>query len=374
MLCPEAPYPVMGGGPMRTACLLEYLAKKYVLDVITFCEPGSADPRDAIPQGLVRNVKIINLPYHGKKKHERALRNLQRLARGIPPLVDRFAGFNLDINRKYELGVIEHFWCAPYIDQLRPHCRKIALNLHNVESVLLASCADQEAAANRWALHRFSDACRKLETELFPAFDFLLVTSKSDRDRIGVGTVFPNAIPVVPRPVVPKRDEIVFSGNMAYLPNMLGTQWFAEKIWPTLRHRRPSLKWRLVGKNPQALRLQTGDGIEITGPVDDAIAELATARAAVVPILSGSGTRLKILENWAAGVPIIATALGAEGLECRDGEHLLLADTPEDFTEAVLSVVNDSALAQRLADSGRALYEQKYTWPIAWKMLEETGL
>ena len=359
---------------MRTACILEYLARKYTLDVITFREPGSPDPQEAIPQGLARCVKVIDLPHHGKRTHERALRNLQRLARGVPPLVDRFAGFDLGVDRDYDIAVIEHFWCAPYIDQLRPRCRRVVLNLHNIESVLLASCADHESPANRWALRRFSDACQSLETELLPAFDLLLVTSKSDQDRIGMGTVFPNAIPLVPRPDARKRDEIVFSGNMAYLPNMLGAHWFAEKIWPTLRERQPSLVWRLVGKNPEALRLREDDGIEVTGPVPDAIAELSTARAAVVPILSGSGTRLKILENWAAGVPIIATALGAEGLECRNGEHLLLAETPDAFTEAVLSVVNDRSLAQRLADSGRALYESKYTWPVAWKTLEETGL
>ena len=161
---------------------------------------------------------------------------------------------------------------------------------------------------------------------------------------------------------------------MAYLPNILAAHWFAEKIWPTLRARRPSLNWRLVGKNPEALRLRTIIESKSLGPVDDAIAELSTARAAVVPIFSGSGTRFKILESWAAGVPVISTAHGAEGLECRNGEHLLLAETPEAFAEAVLSVVNDCSLAQRLADSGRALYEQKYTWPVAWKILEETGL
>jgi polysaccharide biosynthesis protein PslH len=374
MLCPEAPYPVIGGGPTRTACVLEYLAGKYTLDVITFREPGCADPLKAFPRHLARSVKVIDLPHHGRKSHERAWRNLRRLARGVPPLVDRFGGFDLGIDREYEVAVIEHFWCAPYIHRLRPRCRRIALDLHNIESVLLARCAGQESGAGRWALQRFSGACRDLETELLPAFDLLLVTSEVDRAAIGRGAVMPNAIPLVPKPQAAKRAEIVFSGNMAYLPNTVAAHWFARNVWPTLRAQHTSLNWRLVGKNPEALRLPVDPRIEITGPVEDAVTALSTALAGVVPILSGSGTRFKILEAWAAGVPVISTPMGAEGLDCRDGEHLLLAGTAETFAAAVSSVLNDCLLAQRLADSGRSIYEQKYTWPIAWKMLEEAGL
>jgi glycosyltransferase involved in cell wall biosynthesis len=129
-----------------------------------------------------------------------------------------------------------------------------------------------------------------------------------------------------------------------------------------------------VGKNPGALKLPADPRIEVTGPVDDAIASIATARAAIVPLLSGSGTRFKILEAWAAGVPVISTSIGAEGLDCVDNEHVMLADNPDGFAKAVLSVVNDCSLAARLAGSGRTLYEEKYTWPAAWKMLDRAGL
>ena len=115
---------------------------------------------------------------------------------------------------------------------------------------------------------------------------------------------------------------------MEYHPNQLAVRFFRREIWPRLRDRWPGLAWRLVGKNPEAVRQFTsGDPrIEVQGQVDDAIAELARARVAVVPLLAGSGTRLKILEAWAAGLPVVSTTLGAEGLPARDGEHLLLAD------------------------------------------------
>jgi glycosyltransferase involved in cell wall biosynthesis len=109
------------------------------------------------------------------------------------------------------------------------------------------------------------------------------------------------------------------------------------------------------------------------GPVDDAIPLLAAAKVCVVPLLSGSGTRFKILEAWAAGRAVVSTTLGAEGLGARDGEHLLLADDPDAFAQAVLRLWNDPALRSRLGDAGRALYDQRFTWPAAWRRLDEAG-
>jgi glycosyltransferase involved in cell wall biosynthesis len=129
--------------------------------------------------------------------------------------------------------------------------------------------------------------------------------------------------------------------------------------------------WRLVGKNPQAVEKFTrGDArIELSGPVDDAITELARAKVALVPLLAGSGTRFKIIEAWAAGVPVVSTPLGAEGLPARDGEHLLVAGDARGFQEAVSALLADPALRDRIGRAGRYLYECEFTWNAAWKAL-----
>jgi glycosyltransferase involved in cell wall biosynthesis len=114
--------------------------------------------------------------------------------------------------------------------------------------------------------------------------------------------------------------------------------------------------------------------IELSGPVDDAIAEIGRARAAVVPLLSGSGTRVKIVEAWAAGTPVISTTVGAEGLPGEPGKHLRIADTPEDFARVVMEVLDSAALRQELAKNGRQLYEERLTWRAAWRTLENTGI
>src|SRR5204862_334994 len=149
-LTPEAPYPVAGGGPLRSACLLEYLAHRYAVDVIVFHEPGAADPTASFPAGLARSVHVIDLPYHEKHFAARALRNAGRMLRGVPPLIDRFAGFGNQISElirrsTYQLSVVEHFWCAPYWEQLAPHSTQTVLDLFDIESVLHARCAQAES-------------------------------------------------------------------------------------------------------------------------------------------------------------------------------------------------------------------------------------
>src|SRR5688572_27860213 len=146
LLAPETPYPMAGGGALRTASLLHYLATRYDVDLVVFRQPGEADPAAAMPAGLVRNLHIIDLPVNSRSFPARVIRNAARVARSVPPLMDRFAGFSREIvrptqGRRYALGIIEHFWCAPYIDQLSQICERTILDLHNIESVLHERCA-----------------------------------------------------------------------------------------------------------------------------------------------------------------------------------------------------------------------------------------
>jgi glycosyltransferase involved in cell wall biosynthesis len=134
--------------------------------------------------------------------------------------------------------------------------------------------------------------------------------------------------------------------------------------------------WRLAGKNPEAIArfLRRDPRIQILGPVEDAVVELARARVAIVPLRAGSGTRFKIVEAWAAGRAVVSTTIGAEGLGAVDGEHLLLADTPERFADAVSALLDSADLRGRLGRAGRRFYEEKFTWESAWASLIEAGL
>jgi glycosyltransferase involved in cell wall biosynthesis len=372
LICPEAPFPVLGGGAQRIVSLIEYfVARGCAVDVLTFV------PCEA-PRELVREVFTIPLPPNGRSLPARVLRNAGRLARGVPPLIDRLAGFDASIRgvlgwRRYDLAVLEHFWVAPYVELLRDFATRVWCDLHNIESRFFESMAQAAGPGPRWAHERFARLSAKLESELLPRFDGCLVCSESDARLVrGVGTVvYPNTIGWVERPALEKDDSIVFSGNMEYHPNQQAVAWFHAHVWPKLRNRFPQLRWRLVGMNPEAVRpVVRGDRrIELTGAVPDALPEIARARLAVVPLLAGSGTRIKILEAWAAGTAVVSTPLGAEGLP----ERLRLADGAEAFERAVAELLHDPAERRRLEDAGRRVYEERYHRRAAWGALDASG-
>lgn len=383
MLAPETPYPLAGGGALRTASLLHYLALAHDVDLIVFRQPGAAHPAQNMPTGLVRRMVVIELPANGRNLAARALRNAARMARQIPPLVDRFTGFAAQIaqaveGRHYEIGIVEHFWCAAYHPEIAASCATTVLDLHNIESALHARYAASEGRAQALAHGVFARASLELERRWLPRFSQVLTTSESDAvtARAIAPTadvrVYPNALPSMRVLHETKQDCIVFSGNMEYHPNVSAVRFFRREVWPLLRERHPALVWRLVGKNPEGIRAFTGGDsrIEVTGEVEDAVLELAKAKVAVVPLLAGSGTRLKILEAWAAGTPVVSTTMGAEGLPVRDGEHLLIADGPEQFDEAVDRLLTCSILSENLSVAGRLLLEKEFTWEKAWRQLE----
>jgi polysaccharide biosynthesis protein PslH len=382
-LSPEAPYPAIGGGPLRSASLLEYLASQFSVHAIVFRQPGDPGPALAVPAGRIAKLDVLDLPFHSKHPVARSLRNARRLFRNTPPLVDRFAGFESAIaallsGNRYECAIIEHSWCAAYLEQLRPHAKRVVLDLHNLESLWHQSMAAHESPLRAWALRRFATASVALERKWWPRFDSILTTSTADAAfvrkiaRDVPIAIFPNALPEVPGPVRCERQEIVFSGNIEYAPNAQAIRFFQRDIWPSLRARWPDLRWKIVGKNPDAVSaLVRGDPrIEMTGFVEDAVTTLSQAQVAVVPLLSGSGTRIKILEAWAAGTAVVSTTLGAAGLEGCDGEHLLLADRPDHFADAVSRLLASPPERARIGAAGRRLYEQSYTWPAAWRSLD----
>ncbi len=382
-LAAEAPYPMVGGGAIRTASLLEYLAHNFSLDLIVFREPGALHPTDTIPCGLVHKIDAVDLPFHSKHPLARVLRNTSRVVRNRPPLLDRFSGFEQQIaaivsGRKYDVAVLDHFWTAPYAAVLREHCERLVLDLHNVDSAWHHSMAHSERGLPALAFRRFARAALDFERQWLPRFDDILTTSLSDADVVRAivpsvrVSVYPNALPYVAPPPRAERHEIVFSGNLEYPPNIQAVRWFHDKVWPALQSRWPQLRWKILSRNPGAIQnLAARDPhIELTGFVEDAISILAQSQVAVVPVLAGSGTRIKILEAWAARTPVVSTTLGAEGLECRDGEHLVLADHPDSFATAVSELLALPDHRARIAAAGRRLYEERYTWQAAWNVLD----
>jgi polysaccharide biosynthesis protein PslH len=333
-----------GGGPVRMASLIEYLETRSTVDLISFAP---------VPDRCFGAKLEIALPHHSRSMPARLLRNAWRYARRVPPLVDRFSGYEAAIRRwlggrRYDVVLLEHFWVAPYAPLFREHTDRLAIDLPDIYSELMRSMGTP-----------FARMTERMETELLPLFDTVLVTSSADACRIGVpSVVYPNALPARPHAPPATRSGVAMSANFEYPPNAEGLAWFEKRVWPRLKKEFPDLELKLIGKG--------------RNPVHDAIATLSQAQVAIVPLFAGSGTRVKILEAWQAGTPVVSTALGAEGLAVEPGRHLLIANDPDAFAAAIARLLRDSALHQHLQIEARSHLEHHYTWPRAWERLDET--
>ncbi len=379
MLSPEPPYPMHGGGAYRIASLAHYFARFAHVDLVLFSDSGMPA---VLPAGLVRSQTVIRLPIHKRGIFARYFRNAGRAFRGVPPLIDRLSGHAGELaqalsGRHYDLGIVEHFWCAPYLEQIAAVCDRTALDLHNIESVLHERCALTSSGLVALGQRRFFRCSRRLEAALFPGYSLCLAASAEDAAAArrlapaGRVEVYPNSLPEVPVPNVREEPVVVFSGNFEYHPNIDAVEFLANSIWPGVRSRCPELRLRLVGRGDRFVRhlLPSGLNIEVTGPIEDARAEIAAARIVIAPLRAGSGTRIKILEAWAAARPVVATSIAAEGLEYRQDCDLLIANEGPSIVGAIAGLNAEPARRARIAASGRRLFEERYTWNASWRAL-----
>ena len=162
----------------------------------------------------------------------------------------------------------------------------------------------------------------------------------------------------------PQRDgRIVFVGSMDWLPNEDGAKFFAHEVWPLVRRKHPHATFHIVGRNPSAMvaRLAEIEGVEVVGTVPDVRPYLAEAAVVVVPLLVGGGTRIKIFEAMAMEKPVVSTALGAEGLKVDAGEHLLLADAPDEFARAVNTLLDDREMRTQIGGAARRVVCENFS-------------
>jgi glycosyltransferase involved in cell wall biosynthesis len=188
--------------------------------------------------------------------------------------------------------------------------------------------------------------------------------------------VIPNAADVdyfQPRSGDPRADDhtVVFFGLLSYAPNVDGVTYFARNIWPRIAEANPKARFKIIGASPpRALQALAGPRIELTGFVPDLRPHLAGAAVVVVPLRLGGGTRLKIVEAMAMGKAIVSTSLGAEGIEAIAGRDLLIADEPAAFADAVIRLLAEPGLNERIGRSARQLAVDRYAWRSAADALD----
>jgi glycosyltransferase involved in cell wall biosynthesis len=223
----------------------------------------------------------------------------------------------------------------------------------------------------------------KYEKKYLRLYDGIIAMSETDKGYIHkycgnelAVHVIPNGVDVeyfAPLDSEVERSTIVFTGTMSHPPNDEGIQYFCKNIFPKIVAKEPEVKLVIVGHAPskEVQALADGCKVTVTGFVPDTRPYFASAAVIIVPLLTGSGTRLKILEAMAMGKAIVSTTLGAEGIACTDGENILLADTPEEFSGKVLELMKNQNFSESIGKKARELACERYSWKNLSLNLEE---
>lgn len=222
-------------------------------------------------------------------------------------------------------------------------------------------------------------AWRKFDAKVTREVDAAIVCSPEDARSIGGNAiVIPNSYPTPPKPLGQIfRDEspvILLQGQLTYAPNADGAEFFVTHVLPYIRNADPNISVRLVGRSDERVqRLANVPNVKVLGFVPDIGDELRLADLIVVPIRFGGGTRIKILEAFAHGIPVVSTSIGAHGLGAVAGIHILEADDPEDFARACIRALTDLDLRASLASSGRDLFERNFRDEVVKEAIQETA-
>ncbi len=209
----------------------------------------------------------------------------------------------------------------------------------------------------------------KLQTILLGRFSVNLLASEEECATLAARhpgrrfLVLPNVVRMPEAQASVPRDGLLFLGTLDYLPNADGIEYFCASILPLLLSECAGVTTRVVGPNPPPAVRALGalPGVTIVGPVKEVGPEYARARAAIVPLRAGSGTRIKILEAFSFGTPVVSTSAGAAGLRVENETHLLIADTPEEFARACRRLMSDDELAARLARNSLAWLRETHS-------------
>lgn len=393
VMTPELPYPPHQGASLRNFYILKGLAQHHTVSLLSFSDRVASRERiDKGPlPGLLESISIEATPRRSRRE-----RLLRLLTSREPDMAYRLASNPFTVRLRsllqdqafdiVQIEGLELAYTLPIIRSLSPRS-SILFDNHNAETALQrrAFLTDLQSPA-RWPLALYSWAqvgrLERFERWICGQADAVTAVSEADRRALAVLvpeqsiTVIPNCIDVssyvdVPSDNVPAFD-LVFSGKMDYRPNVDAVLWFAHAVWPRIREARPETTLGIVGQKPhQRLdALRDAPGITITGWVEQVQPYLAGATVFVMPFRMGSGTRLKLIEALAAGKPVVSTTLGAEGFGLRSGQGLLLADTPNEFATAVLTLLTQPEQRARLAAAGRQI-AHRYDWRQVVPRFEE---
>ncbi len=374
------PYPPDNGSKIRIFNLIKWLAARHELDLLSFADGHVDEGRIAAMERHCRSVRATRYVEFRPSRLRAVLGFLSFRPRYIVDTYSRemasWVGEAVATGR-FDVVVASQLRTAPYalvVREVPAVFEEVELTRYWERFQNARGVARLRAGVSWAKLARFVHRLLRR---------FAGSTVVSEREKALVERVAPDCAPplVVPNGVDlhvyagewgdPEPGTLVYAGSLTYDANFDAVAFFVREVWPRIKAQRPDALLRVTGRidgiPPE--RLPAGEGIELTGYLDDVRPTIARSWVSIVPLRQGGGTRLKVLEAMALGVPVVSTAKGAEGLDVIPGKHLLIADEPAQFAQAVLRLLNEAELRSRLTANARQLVE-RYAWDECARRLE----
>ena len=390
------PYPLDAGPKTRAYYVLRYLAQSHEVTLVSFVR--NTDTREAIDHLRQYCAAVHTVPI--ARSFARDIGFLaESLATNQPFVIarDRSVAMHKCLARliaaedRFDAVHGDQLWMAPYMQHVQTLTAQATgsplarvLDQHNATYMIFRRLAEGESNPLKRQLVRLeAHKLARYEARLCAEFERVVWVTREDYDAVAAAApqgatiansgIIPICIDTASQPAL-KRDRhacrITFLGGLHYPPNAQGVLWFAEHIFPKVMAQAPDAVLTVIGKQPPAelahLNIPSAN-LEVTGYVDDPKPYLAETRAFIVPLLAGGGMRVKILDAWCWGLPIVSTTVGAEGIATTPEQDILLADEPDQFGAHVVCLLQNAQLGDRIAMGGRRSAEQQYDWHNVYK-------
>ena len=382
------PYPVDAGPKMRSYFVLRHMVQKHEVTLLTFVRDTDK------PEDIAHLAELCHA-VHPVSMHRNRLRDTKFFVQSlftqtpfiiardyVPAMADKI--LQLTQLETFDAVHVDQLWMAQYAliaKQSAASPLKLILDQHNAVHLIPGRLAEGETnPIKQRILTREARLLANFEPEICYKFDHVVWVTEDDRRAVAAvaknGQAPSTVIPICadPSQVQPvsctsNKNRITFLGGLHWPPNAQGIVWFAQQVFPQVRSEIPEAKLTVIGKNPPAGL--DGEGIEVTGYVPDLAPYLNETAAFIVPLHAGGGMRVKILDAWSWGLPVVSTTIGAEGMAIQHNENILIADTAPSFAQAVVLVLRDLAMAQRLGENGRQTILKKYNWQTIYSTWDD---
>lgn len=375
-LCLKVPFPPNDGGCIAMHNMQKsWWANNIQVKVLTFNTIKHPVQLDQLPTEYLAKTNIEGVYLDNRVKIFDALK---ALIAGESYNVKRFisADFSEKLksilkSEQFDVIQLESLYMAPYIEDIRQcSTAKIVFRPHNIEYKIWERLAKNTLnPIKKFYLKVLTKQLKKYEESILNKIDYLLPLTWEDAQELTMMRcrksmmvlpigVHANEYKVIP----PPNNQVVFHlGAMDWLPNAEGVKWFLTEVWPLVSAKNKQVQLRLAGKGmPASIMKLNASNVIVTNWVEDVQSFFKEGQVMIVPLLSGSGMRVKIIEGMAMGKAIVTTRIGLEGIVANDQEHLRIADSPADFAGAILDLLDDESAVEKLGKAARQLVEVRY--------------